>query len=638
VTETVSSDELRLREALAGRYSIERLLGRGGMGVVYLARDIALDRPVALKVLRWTLATATTRERFLREARTAASLHHPNIVPIHSVEEVDEWTVIAMGFVDGGSLADRLQSTNLIAAREAARLLAEVAHALAHAHKRGVVHRDVKPENILIDRESGRAMLADFGIAHAKDASALTDSEQLLGTPLYMSPEQASGEPVDGRTDLYALGVVGYRCLTGRYPFSGETPRELLAQHLTRTPRSIREVTPGTPRPLARAIDRCLRKLPADRFETAEMLASELECSIAPRRELPAVLANWVGRRGEVTLLGATFVPTLAVGTFFFLDFLLNPIFAWEGSVRAFDDEAGMLVAMLATLLTYGLRRLQLVRAVRRAGYETPAMREALVARAAGDGATGRLPMPEIAPRLFAGGFLVWLIVTVARSGWDFSDLAAVLYTVFTLSCAAGLVLGTLYRVITRQPSLALALRRRFWGGPMAPLALRLVGAGIRNRHTAEFGNQQTAVALGSAALVLYGGLPRGLRHRLSAVPGVLAGLEAAAARQRVRIEALDQLETAAPRLPADAQLEGLRAGAEAEVQAVRAAAVTKLHRIITAMELLRLDLLRLHARGGDVTAITANIEAALEISDRVDQEEAAQTEIASFLASPTPA
>src|SRR5205085_2728979 len=251
---------IALQEAVRGRYSIERELGRGGMGVVVLARDLALDRPVAIKVLPITLARQPAlRERFLREARTAAGLSHPNVVPIHTVEEHDDVVFFVMGFVDGETLARRVARLGPMTPADATRLVQDVAWALAYAHGRGIVHRDIKPDNILLDRATGRALVTDFGIARVADATrALTVDGQVMGTAQFMSPEQAAGEPVDGRSDLYALGVVGFFALTGTLPFEAESVTALLAMQVTRPAPPIASRRAGIPARLSAAIDRCL--------------------------------------------------------------------------------------------------------------------------------------------------------------------------------------------------------------------------------------------------------------------------------------------------------------------------------------------------------------------------------------------
>src|SRR5215217_4288895 len=211
----------RLASALGAQYSLQGEIGRGGMSVVYHAHDARLNRPVAIKVLPPELAyDAGVRIRFTREAQTSAQLSHPHIVPIYDVGERDGIAWLVMSLVTGGNLATLLGREPRQPIPEARRILMEIADALAYAHGRGVVHRDVKPDNILLDRETGRAMVTDFGIARAMEAGTrLTQTGVAVGTPTYMSPEQAVGEPLDGRSDLYALGVVAYQALAGRPPF-----------------------------------------------------------------------------------------------------------------------------------------------------------------------------------------------------------------------------------------------------------------------------------------------------------------------------------------------------------------------------------------------------------------------------------
>ena len=238
---------LALQAALAGRYSLERELGRGGMGIVYLARDVRLDRPVALKLLPPDRARAPgLRQSFLREARIAARLAHPNIEPIHAVEEIGEFVFYAMRYVAGETLGERLRRVHRLAPHDAARVLRDTAYALAYAHAQGVIHRDIKPDNILLEADGNRAVLTDFGIARLVDSPDASGG-RVVGTPEYVAPEQAAGEPVDGRSDLYALGAVGFHCLSGRPPFTGEV-RELLAQHLTCPAPSLLSVAPDVPR------------------------------------------------------------------------------------------------------------------------------------------------------------------------------------------------------------------------------------------------------------------------------------------------------------------------------------------------------------------------------------------------------
>ncbi|MDX2262356.1 MAG: serine/threonine-protein kinase [Gemmatimonadales bacterium] len=266
-----------LRPRFADEYTLERELGRGGMGVVFLARELSLDRMVAIKVLPPELAgDPAIRERFLREARTAAQLSHPNIVPIFRADSMDGLAYFAMGYVDGENLAERLGSRGPLPPAEAVRILRETAWALAYAHARGVVHRDVKPENIMLDRGTGRVTVTDFGIARDVRAKSLTADGTVLGSVHYMSPEQVGGEAIDGRSDLYALGVVAFQLLSGRLPFDAPQASAVLLMQATRAAPSLGEVASGVPAPLVHVVDRCLRKDPAERYSTGEALAEAL--------------------------------------------------------------------------------------------------------------------------------------------------------------------------------------------------------------------------------------------------------------------------------------------------------------------------------------------------------------------------
>ena len=272
------SEELaRFAAALEGQYAVEREIGRGGMGVVYLARDLRLDRRVAIKTLPPHLAgDPIVRERFLREARTAAKLSHQNVVPIHRSDELDGRVFFVMGFVDGESLAQRVRERGRIDPAEVVRVLRDVASALAYAHVHGVIHRDIKAENILLDANTGRAMVTDFGIARLAEAAPLTSTGQVLGTVYYTSPEQVTGDAVDARSDIYSLGVVGYFALSGRFPFDAELASAVMVSHVTKTPPPLHSVAPHVPRVLTDLIDRCLAKDPADGVQDCDELGEAL--------------------------------------------------------------------------------------------------------------------------------------------------------------------------------------------------------------------------------------------------------------------------------------------------------------------------------------------------------------------------
>src|SRR2546430_330904 len=276
-----------LRAALAGRYRVERELGRGGMATVYLARDLKHDRLVAVKVLRPELAAVLGAERFLREIRLTAQLQHPHILTLIDSGEADGFLYYVMPYVEGESLRQRLEREGQLPLDEALRITRAIASALDFAHARGVIHRDIKPENIMLHQ--GEPMVADFGIAVAVSTAGrerLTETGLSLGTPAYMSPEQASAEPrLDGRSDQYSLASVLYEMLAGEPPFTGPTGHAIIAQRLTEPiPHlgTVRRVSPA----VEAAVTKALAKAPADRFATAGAFAAALtaESPTHPRR------------------------------------------------------------------------------------------------------------------------------------------------------------------------------------------------------------------------------------------------------------------------------------------------------------------------------------------------------------------
>jgi serine/threonine protein kinase len=301
------SDDLgtHVANVLSANYELESEIGRGGMGIVYCARDKRLKREIAVKVLPPELSfRADIRQRFLREAETAAQLNHPNIVPIYTVEEKDNLVYFVMAYIKGDNLGQRLQQHGPIAPVEVRRILREVADALAYAHHRNVIHRDIKPDNIIIDEETGRAMVTDFGIARAltdSGDSRLTATGMAIGTPAYMSPEQSAGDQaIDGRSDLYSLGVVGYQMLCGQPPFVASNTPSMLVKHLSEKPIPVDERWPDLPPDLARAVMICLEKDPADRFPSAAAFAVALDGGGMPTlatRAQPA--ASTAGARAQ---------------------------------------------------------------------------------------------------------------------------------------------------------------------------------------------------------------------------------------------------------------------------------------------------------------------------------------------------
>jgi len=270
------TEEEVVREALKEEYEILQELGRGGMAIVYRAREKQLDREVAVKVLPFSLAfDAEFVERFQREARTAAKLEHPNIIPIYRVGRTGRVIYFVMKYLRGASLSELLEKRGALPVPEVKRILKETAAALGYAHKHGIVHRDIKPDNIMFD-ESGHAVVTDFGIAKAGTGTRLTGTGMAIGTPHYMSPEQARAQALDGRSDIYSLGVVAYQCLTGSVPFDAEDAFSIGYKHITE-PLPVPTLRTAEERALYQVIQKMTAKAPGDRFQTAEELVAALE-------------------------------------------------------------------------------------------------------------------------------------------------------------------------------------------------------------------------------------------------------------------------------------------------------------------------------------------------------------------------
>lgn len=270
-------------EAIDPLYAVKRVIGRGGMGVVYLARDRRLDRLVAIKTLLPDLAAdPVVRERFLRETRTAAGLAHPNIVPVHGADDIGGHVFYSMAYVDGESLGAHIRARGQLPYAEVVRILRDVGAGLAHAHSRGIVHRDIKIENILIERATGSALVADFGIARLAAAGPLTATGQLLGTVHYVSPEQVTGGIVDERSDIYSLGVVAYLALAGRFPFDADVASAVLVSHVTKSVPPLASIVRDAPVALLTVIERCLAKDPDQRFANVDAMLHALNAASKP--------------------------------------------------------------------------------------------------------------------------------------------------------------------------------------------------------------------------------------------------------------------------------------------------------------------------------------------------------------------
>ena len=285
--ETRDVDAELVSRELAHEFQIVRLLGRGAMGSVYLARDLVLHRVVAIKVLRWDLAASESdAERFRREARTTGQLSHPSIVPLHSFGESPNLMYMVMRYVPGESLGRRIRRLGKLNADETRSILAELALTLEYAHREGIVHRDLKPENILLEisGDSVRPMVADFGVAMRRSYDPPPgELRRSFGTPHFMSPEQAAGEvDIDGRSDIYSIGVLGYLMLSGQLPYGGDSVQQISARRTEARHRPLRLVAPDAPRDLVEAIERCLQPAPDDRFRHARELHAALTARQTP--------------------------------------------------------------------------------------------------------------------------------------------------------------------------------------------------------------------------------------------------------------------------------------------------------------------------------------------------------------------
>ena len=613
---THPTDEfLELQAALAGEYSLQRELGRGGMGVVYLARDVQLDRDVAIKVLPALMAGDTSaRERFLREARMAAGLSHPHIVPIHRVGEAGGFVFFVMSYVEGETLGERLRGHGPLPPSDATRILREVAWALAYAHGRGIVHRDVKPDNILLEAATGRALVTDFGIAHGGQGVDASDPGKVAGTATFMSPEQGASGEVDGRSDLYSLGVVGYLAVSGRLPFEASNVPALLLRRATEAPPSVMHVAPGLPPAIGAAIDRCLARDPAQRFADGEALAAALAPAMETRPALPPTLRGWLGSANPATpiYLGATAVFTIAT-----LGNLTNMYqLGTLGSPKRLIEVS--ILAILATLPVVAMLGFHVNQARRlfRSGHTLADLRAALDTatreRSEGEAMTAE-PEKPLARALRAafygagtwGGVTLLMLLTGVVHERTIGPWPIVIPLFSTIG------LGVLCNVleITMLPAAVRefvkpGLRDRLWRSRLGAWVARRLGAPERTQLAGASAFRATEAALGIAASELFAALPKDHQERLSDVPGIVSLLEARAAEARAE---MDLVAAMAP------------AGQDADVLAARKQrAARQLAESVASLEGIRLELLRLHANASDLAPLTTLIDAAREIGEEL--------------------
>lgn len=625
MTTSGDSDSLFLafQLALAGRYSIVRELGRGGMGVVYLAHEVHLDRLVAIKLLPpEKAARPQLREHFLREARLAARLSHPHIIAIHAVDEVAGFVFYVMSYIEGETLAERVRTRGPVSASDGVRMLREVAWALGYAHGMGVVHRDVKPDNILIEASSGRALVADFGIAAvAGDA----DGDGVRGTPEFMSPEQALGKDIDARSDLYGLGATAFYAFSGRPPFEGASATEILARQVTELPAPLGSLGLAVPRKLASLVDQCLAKEPGERPTSADALAEQLGGAIEQRRALPVALRAFVKRNGRMDGGGTLLYSAALLTTSTALSASLN----MQTGFAAFA--AGVILAPVAFAVLSARKLLRLGFAHADLG---PAfhmeLENAREERAVGRG---------------SASFLERLLGGIARVSLSFSIVAVPVVVAGNLAAIRGLFNAALQAaaltlgvgIFTGTGYLALMQSRRdidtefwskVWMGRLGRFAFSLARRLRGSTPVAQaMTHRATELSLSLAAEQLFERLPKATRQTLGDLPALLERLQRSAQMLRTRHEELTSAIETSRRGNDDTDAGALREERDVVHDRLTAA--------VSALETIRLNLLRLHAGSAQVEGLTTHIGLAEEVSDEIERMVAARAEIDASLRFP---
>jgi serine/threonine-protein kinase len=559
-----SPELIQLQDAIGERFALERELGRGGMGSVWLARDLRLDRPVALKVLHTEIAAApAARERFLHEARIAARLAHPHIVPVYGVEVVGEMVFLIMAMVEGETLGARVRQRGALSPSDAERMVREVGWALGYAHAHGVVHRDLTPENVLIERGTGRALLVDFGLAGATDAG---EDGPTFGTPGYLSPEVIRGEAATAQGDIYALGAVAWLALSGTPPFTGGTTGELLAKHLVQPVPELPTGASGASRRLVAAVRACLAKDATDRPATSAELLALLDRAPEPVAIAPA-LQEWFTRWERVRPIYAIVTPIVGLQLWLLVEKYFN------------DGEAVLLlVAGITTLFATTIlpalahigSELVALRRLAARGFGIADIRSAwhhwtvaLRTQQARDGLpplAGRVvfDLTVVGAVVIAIGLLVGLLVLPA-----FLDPVDLRWTrVVLMAYGSGVVLFTTagLGIGFAAPGVRIAADGRIrrgiaslWHGRFGTLISRIAAWRQPPQMAASSTlHRHTELVLGLAIEELWQTLPHDTRATLGDVPGVAATLQRGAeelrtlaARVREARERLDERDRA---------------------------------------------------------------------------------------------
>jgi len=617
---------LAFQAALAGRYSIDRELGRGGMGIVFLAREVALDRMVALKLLPSDVAAQPgVRERFLKEARTAARLSHPNIVQIYSVDEVGDFVFFAMAYVDGGTLGDRIRGRGPLSNSEAMRLLREVSWALGHAHLHGVVHRDVKPDNILLDQGSGRAMVTDFGIAVVADDAETDSPTQVVGTAEFMSPEQAKGGLVDARSDLYSLACVGFYALSGRVPFADESAAAILVKHVGERPPTVLSVAPQAPAVVATALDRCLRKDPEHRFASGDALADALGPELHTDRELAVPLRVFIkqSREWETTVAYST------LGSF-----------TATVSLAALGSDVGWIevVLVMAPLMAFPVSSLlRSARTLLKSGFTQADGTVAFlrdIDRKEEEYRFGigerQTPIDSFYKVLKSGGFAVAAVSLAVAFGAQSQDA----FRIFLASFSAG-SLGTIMQEIRARARGDVMGERllRLWKSGFGRRVFKLAGLGLKRVAPALSGiHRSTEIVIGLEADRLFEELPKDVRKSLAGLPETVQALETDAQAMRKQVAELDtilaEIGDDDPSHPSAIE----RAKVRESVETTRRTAQEQLRKAVAALETIRLGLLYMQAGTGTVESLTMELQAAQGLSSDMENLLAGHREVERIL------
>ncbi|HEY4321673.1 MAG TPA: serine/threonine-protein kinase [Gemmatimonadales bacterium] len=597
---------LSLQAELAGTYSIERELGRGGMGTVHLARDVSLDRLVAIKVLHAELAERPEhRERFLREARTAAQLVHPNIVPIYAVGETASAVYFVMGLIDGESLGARLHRDGPLTAADATRVIREVGQALALAHAHGFVHRDVTLDNIIVERSTGRAVLLDFGIAAEIEADGPT---RLIGTPAYLAPELIQGDAPSPQSDIYALGIASWAMLTGRLPFPDNDTSRVLIQHISTAVPSLTQAAAATPGKLRRAIERALEKEPANRPRDVESWLQELAGGDGPPA-LATPLQHWLQRGGGTRVIYGLGMSVAAMAG------VVSRNGAWWGGgwwgaiLNLSEWFALSLPVLLVAHLAYESK---LLRGLAREGYRIDDLRLAL-ARARSERRRDRTTTLPLLVRVVRGAtltsFLLWFIVegitgpslAHTRFIWFYyegrflQNMMSLVTRTSYLMFWSGMAFCTISPALRAAPDGWLAKAgQRFWNSRVGAFCLKAAGVALRRDvPTPHTLHRPTELVLDLAIDDLWHGLPATTRRELKQLPAVAESLRERVAEMKELARQLERPELV--QLP--------------EAIALRQQLAERQESGIAALERLRLRLATLAGESGPSSALTEQLQ-----------------------------